>query len=252
MLNYDLKARAIQRFNNGEHLKIKILSRGNMKLNKGEKRGFMTTGVSLSPANMVASKTLCSHASEGCKMACLNTSGQGALYMIQKDGFNMVQDSRALKTIWWERDRESFLIQLKKELALFEKRAKRADMIPACRLNVLSDIMWQTETDIMQSFPSIQFYGYTKVPAFKNIPDNYHVTFSRSENNQRHVNKAIREGVNVAIVFDELPKTYMGIPVINGDLDDLRFLDPKGVIVGLKAKAQAKKDDSGFVVSIAA
>jgi hypothetical protein len=44
------------------------------------------------------------------------------------------------------------------------------------------------------------------------------------------------------VVFrDKLPKTYAGHTVFNGDDTDLRFLDPKGVVVGLKAKGEAKK-----------
>ena len=58
---------------------------------------------------------------------------------------------------------------------------------------------------------------------------------------------ALQQGMNVAMVFDKLPDTYMGRPVFNADETDLRFLDPKGVILGLKAKGRAKKDTSGFV-----
>jgi hypothetical protein len=54
--------------------------------------------------------------------------------------------------------------------------------------------------------------------------------------------------MNVAVVFDTLPTTYLGRPVVNGDDTDLRFLDPQGVVVGLKAKGRAKKDTSGFTV----
>jgi hypothetical protein len=39
----------------------------------------------------------------------------------------------------------------------------------------------------------------------------------------------------------------MGMSVVDGDADDLRFLDGRGVVVGLKAKGPAKKDTSGFV-----
>jgi hypothetical protein len=55
------------------------------------------------------------------------------------------------------------------------------------------------------------------------------------------------EGMNVAMVFDKLPDSYMGLQVINADETDLRFLDPKGCIAGLKAKGRAKKDTTGFV-----
>ena len=60
----------------------------------------------------------------------------------------------------------------------------------------------------------------------------------------------VESGQNVAVVFDEIPDTWLGLPVINGDEHYLRFLDPTtGVIVGLKAKGpKAKKDTTGFVV----
>ena len=59
-------------------------------------------------------------------------------------------------------------------------------------------------------------------------------------------------GGNVAVVFrGALPNTYKGKKVINGDINDLRFLDPKGIVVGLIQKGRAKKDSSGFVVESA-
>ena len=51
----------------------------------------------------------------------------------------------------------------------------------------------------------------------------------------------LKRGFNVAMVFDKLPETYNGFKVINGDLDDLRFLDEKNVIVGLKYKKNTGK-----------
>jgi hypothetical protein len=56
---------------------------------------------------------------------------------------------------------------------------------------------------------------------------------------------------NIAVVFrdkNKIPKVFKGRPVINGDNDDLRFLDPEGVVVALYAKGKAKKDTSGFVI----
>jgi hypothetical protein len=60
--------------------------------------------------------------------------------------------------------------------------------------------------------------------------------------------------MNVAVVFGvpkskPLPVGYLGRPVFNGDDSDLRFLDPRGVVVGLYAKGKAKKDTTGFVKS---
>jgi hypothetical protein len=51
-------------------------------------------------------------------------------------------------------------------------------------------------------------------------------------------------------VFDAIPDSYNGRPVIDADETDLRFLDPKGVVAGLKAKGRAKKDYSGFVIRL--
>ena len=56
-------------------------------------------------------------------------------------------------------------------------------------------------------------------------------------------------GGNVAVVFRKnLPTTYKGYQVVSGDISDLRFLDPRNSIVGLKAKGKAKTDMSGFVL----
>jgi hypothetical protein len=77
---------------------------------------------------------------------------------------------------------------------------------------------------------------------------NYHLTFSAADGNDADVNKAIAQGMNVTVVFDKIPAEYKGKPVFNADETDLRFLDPKGVVLGLKAKGRAKKDTTGFVV----
>ena len=85
------------------------------------------------------------------------------------------------------------------------------------------------------------------------MPDNYHLTFSKSECNDSDVNKVISAGGNVAAVFstkkaDELPESYKGRDVVDGDKTDLRFLDRDGVFVGLRAKGDARSDRSGFTV----
>jgi hypothetical protein len=102
----------------------------------------------------------------------------------------------------------------------------------------------------MREFKNVQFYDYTKIPGREKLPKNYHLTFSRSEVNENDCLNELQKGRNVAVVFDVLPTTWNGYPVICGDNDDLRFLDPKNVVVGLTAKGKAKKDDSGFVVKI--
>ena len=114
---------------------------------------------------------------------------------------------------------------------------------------------------IMELFPNVQFYDYTK--HFKRmlkylrgeLPKNYHLTFSRNEANDKETMEVLRHGGNVAIVFRKnLPEYYQGYKVISGDDHDLRFLDDKNVIVGLKEKltlnknGKLERDNSGFVV----
>ena len=135
-------------------------------------------------------------------------------------------------------------------------------MTPVFRLNGTSDLAWEkyevrrdgtVYPNIFAAFPEVQFYDYTKILGRKvaHIP-NYHLTFSAADGNDADVLKAIASGMNVATVFglkktEPMPETYNGRTVFNGDESDLRFLDPKGVVVGLYAKGRAKKDTSGFV-----
>ena len=107
--------------------------------------------------------------------------------------------------------------------------------------------------NIFYAFPDNVFYDYTKVLGRKvNNILNYSLTFSAADGNDNDVAKAITQGYNIATVFGikktlPMPESYNGLPVFNGDESDLRFLDPKGVVVGLYAKGKAKKDITGFV-----
>lgn len=224
---------------------MKLLSSNNTKIKKGEKLGWLTLGLSLSPFNL-SGKNFCSHASAGCAAACLNTSGMGA--------FSNVQEARKKKSRFFIENRTDFLAQLKKELALAVKNAKKKGVKLAVRLNVLSDLPWENLVD-MAAFPDVCFYDYTPNPKRMiaylrgELPANYHLTFSRKEDNQSVVELIASMGGNIAAVFaGKLPETYIGKKVVNGDETDLRFLDPRGVIVGLVAKGKGKKDETGFVI----
>ena len=61
--------------------------------------------------------------------------------------------------------------------------------------------------------------------------------------------QALHLGTNVSVVFNrELPSTYRGFKVVDGDITDVEMMKYNGVILGLKAKGDAKKDKTGFVV----
>ena len=224
---------------------MKLLNGGNYKTSKGESFGWKTYGLHLSPFN-ISGNNVCPNASTGCAAACLNTAGRGVM--------RNVQEARIRKTQFFFNDREGFLCQLLKEIKSAIKSAARKELTPCFRLNLTSDIAW--ERYIIPAFKSYQFYDYTKskqrMRRFLDgrLPENYHLTFSRSEDtSEEQIREFCDRGGNVAVVFrDHLPKQWRGIKVINGDTTDLRFQDERGVIVGLVAKGLGKKDETGFVV----
>lgn len=214
----------------------------------------MTFILHLAP-NTLSGYNTCPMASLGCKAGCLNTAGRGI--------YTRTQDARIRRTKLFFENRAEFMDMLVEDILAGIRKAERMGMTPVFRLNGTSDIRWETipvsdwnilgevvHPNIMSMFPDIQFYDYTKLVNRVGLPHNYHLTFSRSENNDLAVEVAIKKNMNVAIVFaGDLPKTWKGIPVVNGDEDDCRFLDRKNAIVGLKAKGKARKDTSGFVVN---
>jgi len=236
---------------------MKLLSTGNPKILKGEKQGYMTYILHLAPADVSGYNT-CPKATAGCKAACLNTAGRGGMFK-RGESTNVIQEARKRKTRFFFENRGAFMLQLYLDIKKAIKQAEKKGLIPVFRLNGTSDLAWekyevQDNKNIFQMFPDVQFYDYTKILGrkVKDIP-NYHLTFSAADGNDVDVFKAlVLFGMNVATVFGikkntPMPKTYEGVPVFNGDDSDLRFLDPKGVVVGLYAKGKAKKDTSGFV-----
>lgn len=230
-----------------EKERMKLLSTGNPKVLKGEKKGFMSFILHLAPANLSGKET-CPKRTAGCTAACLNTAGRGGMFK-KGENTNMIQQARIRKTKMFFENREEFMSQLKADIRLGIKQAAKKGLTPVFRLNGTSDLAWE-KYGVIEEFPEIQFYDYTKINNRKvSHLKNYHLTFSKADGNDMDVRIAAKNGMNVAVVFrKELPETYIGKSVVNGDDTDLRFLDPKGVIVGLKAKGRAKKDVSGFVV----
>lgn len=248
---------------------MKLLTVGNPKTEKGEKLGYWTAVLHLAPATLSGFNT-CAGATKGCKAACLNTAGRGGIVAgfgiltfadIERGVRNTVQAARIARTQWLFNDRQAFLVQLVKEIAAFVRKAKAKGFTPAVRLNATSDIRWEAKPfhldglSIMDWFADVQFYDYTKLANRKGVPANYHLTFSLADGNADKARLALLNGFNVAAVFrdietrDHFMQTgFMGRQVIDGDETDLRFLDPRGSIVGLYAKGNAKRDTSGFVI----
>lgn len=226
---------------------MKLLSTGNPKLLKGEKKGFMSFVLHLAPATLSGKET-CPKRTAGCTAACLNLAGRGGMFKTGETT-NAIQQARIRKTKMFFENRDEFIAQLEADIRLGIKQAEKKGMVPCFRLNGTSDIAWE-KYGIIEKFPEVQFYDYTKINNRKvSHLKNYHLTFSKADGNDMDVRLAASNGMNVAVVFrNDLPETYIGKNVVNGDDTDLRFLDPKGVIVGLKAKGKAKKDTTGFVV----
>lgn len=227
-----------------------MLTESNTKLKKGETFGYLSCGLHFAP-HTISGFQVCASASKGCAKACLYTSGYGK--------FTHTQEARIRKTQAFFQDRENFLNKLVKSVEAKMRRADRLKLLPAFRLNLTSDVRWETvevkgTRNIMDIFNGVQFYDYTKHTNRRDLPANYHLTFSRSETNDDKVADMFAAGYNVAIVFDTpknqpLPETYQGRKVIDGRVHDLRFLDPQGVWVGLSALGDAETDDSGFVIN---
>lgn len=239
---------------------MKLLSTGNPKILKGTKQGYNTYILHLAPYNLSGYQT-CPKATVGCAAACLNTAGRGGMFK-KGETTNVIQQARIRKTQFFFEERAGFMEWLVSDIEKAIKQSTKLGLIPVFRLNGTSDLSFEKYPvirngvqfdNVFFAFPEVQFYDYTKVLGRKvSHIANYHLTFSAADGNDSDVAKAIEQGYNVATVFGikktmPMPEFYNGRPVFNGDDSDLRFLDPKGVIVGLYAKGKAKKDTTGFV-----
>ena len=235
---------------------MNLLTRDNYKTVKGEKFGYITYILYMSPhRDNSRGVNLCPFASRGCAAACLFGSGFGGM-------FEKVANSRRERSELFLSDRKLFLGKLDIEIGMLMRKHKGDRLV--IRLNGTSDISYETYKvrdgkNIFELYPDIQFYDYTKnyLRFNRELPGNYHLTFSRSENNGAKADKLLELGYNVAVVFDVVPKRWRGYKVIDGDKSDLRFLDGKNVVVGLKYKKLTGKGvnnasvmDMGFVVKV--
>ena len=247
---------------------FKLLTPGNPKTEKGRGAGYWTFILHLAPARL-SGWNVCPMATQGCIKACLNTAGRGGIMAglgiltheaIEQGHRNTIQNARIRRTRAYFENREQFMADLVSDIERACRLAEKASLVPVFRLNGTSDIRWEVvpvagARNVMERFPHLQFYDYTKIPNRKDVPSNYHLTFSWSGENKLLAAGAAERGMNVAVVFRDkatvaryVAEGFQGGDVFVGDDTDLRFLDPQGVVVALYAKGNAKKDASGFVV----
>lgn len=259
---------------------------------KANEYGYLNGINYMAPHSAGGVGNLCSHASVGCIALCLGMySGQASMVADLENGTNSVRDSRKAKAQYFMNERQAFLNEMVIHVAKLVRKASKNGLTACVRPNGSTDLAWEAyridvtaETaaaanralagtgcapiaagwggSIMTLFPTVQFVDYTKNPARmrRNLPANYHLTFSRAESNEVEALGVLASGKNVAVVFaDSLPTTWHGFPVVDGDKHDLRHLDPRGnastggYVIGLLPKGnKAKRDTSGFVLRLAA
>jgi hypothetical protein len=236
----------------GKTYKVGNLLSDNEKLKlAGEE--YLVYGIQLAP-HKIGGFNVCGSASDDCIEACIFSSGRGQM--------SSVQFGRLKRKLAFFTNRQEFLRHLVYEIGSKLKSCNKKGLRLAIRLNVFSDIIWEKVfPELFAMFPTVQFYDYSKHQfRFKEgyrLPSNYHLTYSRSENTTlEFIQELISRGINVAIPFDcskhNLPQQWEGIPIIDGDMHDSRFMDDSGVIVGLSAKGDGKKMEatsSSFIVS---
>jgi hypothetical protein len=213
---------------------------GNLKLNLSEAPTF---GLTLSAASH-SGINVCLWSTPACRAACvLTTSFRG------RDAKNI--RAREAKTTGFDSSPVAFLTLLNDEI---HKAVKKWGSVKV-RLNVASDIRWEFVAPWLFEIEGASFYDYTKAPLLEHRAPgpNYRLVYSVSElpQSEAYALRVLASGGNVAIVFNakkhQLPATWNGYRVIDGDLSDDRTTDPYGVVVGLAAKAGARGDKTGFV-----
>jgi hypothetical protein len=233
----------------------RIFSVDNPKAAKAQSFGWLNAIHYMAPHKLAGVGNLCGDASPGCIKICLGQHSGAAIY------YPSVIQSRIAKARRFMRERAAYMRDMARAIEAAYRKAQRDGLLLCVRPNGSTDLAWEglkgdDGLSLVAAFPSIQFTDYTK--SFKRalahaqgkMPANYHLTFSHSETNAAQCLQILAAGGNVAIVFaNGLPDMWNGFRVINGDLHDLRHLDPRGVVVGLSPKGpKAKRDQSGFVV----
>jgi len=210
----------------------------------GKDGAILTFGWSFAQDKTSGTWNMCPFATPACRAGCVAKAGKGEL--------DSVKAGRKLRTDFLLAHPSAFVTIAVHEIVAAVRRygAHRV----ALRLNAFSDQRWEELIAwLFKMFPDVHFYDYTKDWSRTELPANYHLTYSVSEVTTDAATVAVLEsGRNVAVVFATkrhrpLPETYLGFRVIDGDKSDARHLDPRGVVVGLRAKGRMIGDTSGMV-----
>lgn len=216
---------------------------GNKKLAKSKKATF---GLTIAPAN-ASGDNVCAFSTPSCRAACVLVTAGNARYPA-------VMRARIVRTKFLQAHPNAAITLISSEIRAAV--AKHGEIV--VRLNVASDLRWEFIAPKLFEINGASFYDYTKYPANLRAPGaNYRLTYSVSERkgSNDEATLALSFGNGAAVVFDTprgapLPLVYLGAPVIDGDASDDRTIDPRGVIVGLRAKGAARGKvgtDTGFI-----
>ena len=219
------------------------------KIAKGLKYNEMTYILYLAPAEQ-SGYNVCPGSTEECRTACLTESGHNRIDVKK----NAINNARIKKTKLFFEHREFFMAWLIMEITKARVEAIKQGYKFSVRINGTSDISLVSfklgDMNILEYFPNVQFYDYTKVANRFKLTEkypNYDLTYSFSGYNMLQSMELLQSDKGrVAMVFEGkvLPKTFMGIEVIDGDEYDMRYYDAKNVIVGLKFKKVRNKIDT--------
>ena len=209
------------------------------KIAKSKVLDTLTYVLYLAPADL-SGFNVCPKATSECKALCLHESGHNRIDIHK----NIINNARIEKTKLFFQNRKYFMQWLYAEIIAYKNMADSKGYKFSVRINGTSDLSPEIfkldNFNILQLLPNIQFYDYTKVlNRYKLLSKykNYHLTFSYSGKNWDECQIALKNNMNVAVVFEKhIPKKFKGFTVINGDVTDLRYMDKKNVIVGLKYK----------------
>ncbi|HEY5657893.1 MAG TPA: hypothetical protein VIY27_08890, partial [Myxococcota bacterium] len=231
---------------------------GNYKMNKSDPRQQYAKAAGLSIAPNVfgfkgamrsrTGETVCLRATPECMAVCLLFTGQNVMGV-------RANELKAAKSKAFLNEPHAFCRMLYASIDAWSCRKASFGYEPYIRLNVYSDIPWELLwPDLFDEFPDVQFYDYTKIPGRAALPDNYDLTFSYSGRNRADtIHEVTVLNRRVAAVFltpkHKLPAVWRdregrgpGLRVIDGEVSDLRPLDPPNdedptpVCVGLTYK----------------